>query len=733
MTPPRRRSRHALATPVLLTALALAPLSSALLPTTATATDTPTSPIQVRLTTLRPIAPQPGNTLVLTGSIRNVSDTDVASLGYQLKLSGAIGSRDAFDGYAADPAGDLDGLFAADSVVDASEPTLAPGASEPFRLTLDLDPATLNLLNLPQTWQVHELGIAVTGTPTGSPETGPVGQLRTFLPWAPRTAIGVGLPTRVAWIWPLVDRPHRTTTSTWFDDGLAPEISGQGRLAGLADAGAAAEGQRPRGRHPTTHNVPVTWAIDPMLVNDVEAMGAGYRVTTSTGTSSGTGTRAAKTWLGTLQGAVTKTDAAVLPLPYADPDIVAGVRAGFRIAIGVATLSGRVMLQQALGAVTLLRYGWPPGGLSDQQGVNELSATGDGTVVLSDAAVPVIGGQPPVTPSAHTLITTSDGTVDTILTESGLSTDVDSGVDDPNGSALSLQRFLAETLMIQAESPSRQRDVVVAPDRRWDPTPAYANAVLADTGKVPWIQPVSLQTVDNSPLYRNVQREPLTYPSSARHDELSPSYLHRVSTLRNEIGDFSAILPSGDAQIRSYTTAEQQALSSAWREQPDLAGDELRALNANVLGQMSQVRIASHKNSFVTLTGHGGKVPVTISNNLATPVLVTVQLEPNQRLSFTRHGRVTVPVIPPHQKTVVDVHAAAKTSGVFPLQVQLLTPKGQPYGPSVRLFVRSTAYGTITLVITGAATAALMVAVAIRLTRRALVARRSTASASAST
>jgi hypothetical protein len=80
--------------------------------------------------------------------------------------------------------------------------------------------------------------------------------------------------------------------------------------------------------------------------------------------------------------------------------------------------------------------------------------------------------------------------------------------------------------------------------------------------------------------------------------------------------------------------------------------------------------------------------------------------------------------VPAHQQTVVNIHASAKTSGVFPVTVQLYTPTNAPYGSQVKLFVRSTVYGTITLIITGAATAALMIAVAIRLGRRALAARR---------
>jgi hypothetical protein len=74
----RRRSRTALAAPVLLVALAMSPLAAALLPATAAA-DTPSLPIQVSLTALSPLAPQAGDTLVLRGTLRNVSQVSIAT------------------------------------------------------------------------------------------------------------------------------------------------------------------------------------------------------------------------------------------------------------------------------------------------------------------------------------------------------------------------------------------------------------------------------------------------------------------------------------------------------------------------------------------------------------------------------------------------------------------------------------------------------------------------------
>jgi hypothetical protein len=733
MTPPRRRSIVALAAPVLLTVLALSPMAAALMPTPAAAiTDGAPLPIQIQLNSLTPIAPQPDDTVEVKGTLHNVSDGVVSNLALNLQISSAVGSRSEFDAYADDPDGNLNSLLPIPSTESVAQQTsLAPGESEPFELSVDLNQDERNALLLTDQWQVREFGVQVTGTADLDSNT--VGQLRTFLPWAPRDTVGNGVPTRVAWIWPLVDQPHRSASGTWFDDALAPELGQQGRLTGLLNAASDAEDQSPLGHNPTTHNVPVTWAIDPMLVGDVQAMTRGYRVQAATGTTAGTGTAAAKTWLSGLQNAATRTDASVIPLPYADPDVVAAVRdPGFTTAIGVATSNGRSLLDGALSGAKLLPYGWPLNGLANQAAVNALRATGDTTLVLDDSAVPPVGGQPAVTPSAHTVITTNDGDVQTLLTDTGLDADINSGVNNPNGARVSLQEFLAETLMIQAELPGYQRDLVVAPGRRWDPSPTYAAKLLADTGKVPWIDPVSLRTVRRSPIDTKVLRNPLYYPTSARRSELSQAYLGQVAALRDRIGDLNAILPQNTPQIRSYATTAQQALSSAWRDQRRLANTQLAALSGSVQAQMHEVSITSRPASYVTLTSHGGNVPVTVSNNLGTTVHVTVLLVANKgRLALSRGGRVVNIPIPPHQQTVVHVHAAAKTSGVFPVTVQLLTPKGRPYGSRVQLYVRSTVYGTITLVITGAATAALMVAVAIRLTRRALAARRSSAAASA--
>jgi hypothetical protein len=717
----RRRLPTASAAVGLVIALTMAPLlfAGAGRADRADAATPPPEPIQVTITRLTPIAPQPGDTLVVAGTLTNTTLQPISDLLYELKMgSSFVPSRGAFDAWADDQNGDVQSIFLAPgtSATPAAVPTLDAGRSEYFRISVPVDS-----LGLGSEWQVRELAVSVSSGFT------PVGHVRTFLPWAPRgSAATAGLTTPLAWLWPLADRPHRTTASSWLDDDLAAELSPDGRLSMLLHAADAAQTQQPARKHATTVNVPVTWAVDPMLVSDVKAMTTPYKVPARGGQATGTGTANAKTWLTALRSAVTRPIAHLLALPYADPDIVAAIRAGFTSTVGEATVNGRNLLAQpAYLGTSSLAYGWPPGGFADQRTLNELRTMGDTSAVLSDETVPPIADTT-YTPSAHTTITTSAGQIDTLLTDSILDEDINTGSNNPAGWRVALQRFLAETLMINRERPGTLRDVVVAPNRRWAPDPTFAQRLIADTGRVPWLKPVSLADVQASDPDTSVIRQQLSYPAQARHNELPASYLNGVRALRAQVSDFAGILPStGDAQARSFAAAEQETLSTGWRSAQSLAATALHALSKQVGQAMSQVRITTLAGSFVTLTSHGGKVPVTVANDLDIPVNVVVKLT-SQRLTLAQNGRESV-TLPPNQQTRVDVHADAKTSGVFPVTVQLLTRNRQKYGPPVNLYVRSTVYGTITLVITGAATAALMVAVAIRLTRRALAARRGTA------
>ena len=691
----------------------------------------PALPLTVRLRSLSPLAPQPHDTVVLTGSLRNETQDTITNLDVSLRYRNTrVGSRSEFDDYATTADGPLPPRRADNAVVTLAHSAIAAGTTVGFTIRVPVDSLHLD----DRSWQVYEIGVQVNGvTPVEGTET--VGRLRTFLPWAPTGVPGVGLPTQVAWVWPLVDRPHRLVGSTWLDDDLAASLAPDGRLGRLLSIGLAAEQQRTaptrprtkleRQKHivlkkpPAVSPVPVTWAIDPMLVDDVTGMTAGYRVTTGRATEPGGGKSDATAWLTSLRTAVSRGE--VLSLPYADPDIVAAARAGLGNEVQIAIAKGQTSLANALGTSTLA-YAWPPNGFVDLRTLDSLFAASVQTVVLDGAALPILGGEPAETPGAHATVHAHDGDLDALLVDDGLRAVIAAGMANPDLEPLALQRFLAELLMVQAELPSDQRALVVAPDRRWAPDPAFAAALLADTGKVPWVQPVPLSAVLDNPVSTKVTREPLTYPLQARASELSPSYLSRVRKAKGRADAFAAIVAPGATQSRDFDDAVLRTMSSAWRD--DHSGAELRlsAVRAALSSTMRLVRIATGQRSFVTLTSNSGTVPVTVSNELDIPVHVVVGITSGLHLKVAGNGR-KFEVIPPHRRIPIDVKATAQTSGVFPLVVTLYTPTGQTY-QQVQLFVRSTAYGVVALLITGGATAVLMIAVVVRLIRRVVRARR---------
>ena len=118
-----------------------APLAAEALP--ATGAVVATAPVVVTLAKMHPIAPQPDDSLVLSGTITNASDAQISALAVQLRMSGPISARSTFDAFADEPVGDVSALpYSLTEPQPLSEDTLAAGDSEPFQIKVPLDPAT---------------------------------------------------------------------------------------------------------------------------------------------------------------------------------------------------------------------------------------------------------------------------------------------------------------------------------------------------------------------------------------------------------------------------------------------------------------------------------------------------------------------------------------------------------------------------------------------------------------
>lgn len=668
--------------------------------------------LQVSLTQFDPAIPQPGDTLRLGGVVTNRSPVAVADLeGLLIYDPQRFNTRSGLDSYATGTG--VFGFAAPGGAQPLALRELAPGQSEPFLIRQPVNELGLT----PDEVGTYRIGVQIAGfTSAGAAVSTAV---RTFLPWWPLGIPGTPPATPVAWLWPLIDRPP--VAQDLVDPRLPAQLDSGGRLSALVTAGEAAQTLtqspgRPAGtdRHgkpqaavlPTTP-VPVNWVIDPMLTSEARTMAAGYTVHGRPGP----GRRAAAAWLGALSAAV--PGGALMGLPYADPDLVAENRAGLSNEIVLAQRTGAAMLKADLGVPPLNGYAWPPGGALDQATANTLATQGYRVLIVSDVNLPAASQL--FTHSALSRVPVSRGQLTALVSDSVLSQVVASGAGaSASAQLLAAQRYLAESLFIDYEYPLL-RALVIAPPRSWAPSAGYAGRLLSDTAHAPWLDPMTLPQLVADPKINVAARDPLGYPASARAAELPGRYLAPVARTQRRLDRLNSLFTRPDnAMVRGLQIELLRGLSSYWRGDLSAGAAVRRAVTSTVNGDLAGVKVFSA--GTVTFTSHHGTVPLTIVNHLPLPVQVHLRLfAPAARIA-QQPGAL---IIAAGQAVQHEVGLTLQAAGTFPLQVSLTTASGAVLGATVDLRIISTAYGALTLGITGGALVLLLVAAALRLARRA--------------
>ncbi len=655
--------------------------------------------VPVTLTTMTPVVPMPGDTLVITGTVTNTAATAVRNLDVRLRQSPTpVRNRSEITDILGGSAGRT-GVAVETSRVRVID-TLAPGAHASFTLRVPLD-----ALRLPAaTAEVVVLGVESLGDVDNDGQgTIQTGLTRTFLPWFPVPSQVA--PTPVVWLYPLTTAPSRAGNGVFLDDHLATEVGPRGRLTRLLDA---AEGA------PSV----VSWVLDPALLQSLQDMSDGYVVRPPDGlTVPGTGAAAAGAWLLRLRALTASAE--VTASAYGDPDVVALHRAGLDVDVALASTTARELPQKLLVAPVASGLAWPAGQLSDDGTLDVLRAAGARVVVLSATALPP---SPAVTytPSGSVDLATGGSPLRAAVSDpilSRLAAAPARGAPDPStlDPVVRRQTALAELAMTTLELPATARTIVIAPDTRWS---AYAGAtrdLVTAIAASPWARPARLSALVAAPP-SDVPRARTDYPPSARRVELSPAYLAAVGLARSRLSGLRAVAPDiSGTSTSDLESGLTRAESSAWRT--DAVGGRrlLASVGRAVDAQVARVHVLSR--AAVTLPGDSGVIPVTVANDLDRPARVGVRLIGTPSTRFVADDVETV-TLAPGEKSTLEVQTRVIGTGPVTVDIRLLTPDGRAFGEPVRTEVRSAAYARAAQWVVGGLFAVLIVLLGVTILRR---------------
>ncbi|WP_028924304.1 DUF6049 family protein [Pseudonocardia acaciae] len=696
------------------------------------------------------------STLIVTGEVVNTGSETVrqvqirAQRGDRLRTEGDI--RTALAGNAADDA--VTPAFA--DVTDK----LAPGQRHPVQLTMPLRGSTGGSLAL-QRSGVYELLINVNGTPEDGSQIRLAG-LRMLLPVlgvpaaagrAPEATETTGAATPVTVVYPLADQPHRLPTGpgeavVLGDDTLATSLAQGGRLDGLL---GALETAAPAG---SPMRDAICLGVDPDLLRTVADMSGGYRVRAADGKETeGKGVNAAAQWLGRVRALA--AGRCVVPLPYADADLVALSRAGLDDLARYAVKDGARIAGEILRTPVRTDTSWPADGLLDERSLAGYAAEGGRAVVLSSDAVAVSGrsGRSTTGGTVRVAGAAANGVTgllaDPLVTQAAEGSDRDAGglFSTELGSGSSGRRgFGALTSGITSTSPAgsgvtlsaqdaigavgfralnasaSSAPLLVAPPHRWNTTGADARELLEGIGALvtagrltPTRLPEGSDTATSTP------SASLVYSLKAGAREVPGTVTARLRTDRNMANDLrtaaepAPTVGATPAQVFDpVTEGLLRAGSASWRGQPDLATLATKVITDRVLLLRSLVRVLEPPGPY-SLGGEEAPLPITLANGLPVEMRVRLALSDTPGLRTEKIGEVR---IPPLGRSQLRVNAQLTRSGQFSVEAGLTTASGAPLGVPSRLLLRSTAYGTITLWLTGTAGVLLVILAVRRIVRR---------------
>lgn len=689
-----------------------------------------TTPLSVRVDSLLPAEITANGTLDVTGQIVNESDETWTNLNVYLLTSPTpfTTSEELVEAQQSDPATEIGGRLTDPGLF---EPVgdLPPGSSVDFALSVARE--DLEITGEPG---VYWLAVHVLGASGEGRDSVADGRARTFVPLMERD----GPSTSMSLVMPLRAEVRRGPRGRLREVRAWHELlSAEGRLGRLLELTGTSVG------------LPVTWVLDPSVVDaarsvaqgnppmsiaptddqaDIDPM-PGDNETDGSATASPEGgptedesqdvapddpgddpaeespepseePEQATDWLDTFRRQ--SDQHTVLTVPYGGLDVASALGQGFGDLLAEATRrSSQAMAAAGVRSSPVVA---PATGLLPRAALRRLEP--ETPVLLSDSAVP--GSR------ATVVETENDHRV--VLSRSSVKTG-GPGPTPPYRALALRQRFLSEAA-VHALSPQRGEPLVVSTPQLWDPGSDWRLAAFFSGFDVPWLRTVDLPTVTSTSVPPDrplgAGSPELRYPQSEARDELPLANLLATEELV-ETGDvFADLLTRNDTVDEFLAGSAMLASSYRARKHPNASVEMARQTTAYVRSRMARVRVETP--SFVTMSSGEGPFAITVVNDLDEPVTVGIDADTgSSELVIASPEPVSVG---PGQRATVRLLATSTDIGLHSVSVVATNSNGHPLGDATTFNIRSSQVGLVIWVIMGLGAAVLFVAIGFRLVKR---------------
>ncbi|MEO6317743.1 MAG: DUF6049 family protein, partial [Acidimicrobiales bacterium] len=327
------------------------------------------------------------------------------------------------------------------------------------------------------------------------------------------------------------------------------------------------------------------------------------------------------------------------------------------------------------------------------EGLDVLAFTGvQGVVVADDQVAPLGAGllrfslaQPFLLadPTERAPTTVQALATDPILLER-LATDGSPG--------LAVSRVLAELALLRLEQPSVARSVVLPVGG--DTSAALLQGILAGIDVGPPFVPVGLDAAFDlaTPLLDGGgnQLDRSLLPTTA--SPIRAAEARSIRDGRAHLDTFAGLLGADQGPIAPL--GRHLLLASA----DSLSSERRRAHVATVETAIDAVasQVSSPATFTLTLTAREGTIPLTIRNGSGQPLNVTVRLR-SDKLEFPEGETIDLVLTEESQRIPISVET--RSTGAFPLEIDITTPDGERSLSVSRYTVRSTAVSGAGLVL----------------------------------